>query len=562
MTTETGAAAPDLPSGRAPLAFALAFLVYTLFLFSVSLVPIRSDNDCWWHVKSGQYISTYGLPEHDVFNYMAEDDEWHNHEWLSQVVMWQAWRAGEASGLGGWRGVVLFKTLVLWAAYGVCFLLAARLSRNAWIALLVVVLAVAIGRRTFQPRPPVISNLLLAGQLLLFVAVAEGWIRRRWLAVLPPVIALWTNLHGGWMAAGVVVGAFGADQAVNIVRRRLPRMPLARPVGLLAPQWLVAFLLACLLATLANPYLHKLYELPGRVLSETDLVRSLGELRPPDFFFVIDFEFAVHGAFFLALFSRRLRPRLWEVLIYLFFLHQAIQHVRHLLLFSVMMVPLYTRLLVAVAEAGSASLADWRPRTTRLPTLIALILALLTAGWVIVNPREGGRIGWLFDTSQPARTYIQRNLQYLRGDGYIRANFAAEVCDFIEAARLEGRMFNENNYAGYLIWRLAPEEHRVFSDSRFDIFGARIWRLEGAIAGGVEPLWRELLDEYEVQWLINRGGTGLEGRLRQGGSGWVEVARWPILNWQVWIRDVPDNAAVIDRARREAARMGASAGGR
>jgi hypothetical protein len=553
-------------AGRGVPAAALAFLLFTLYLFSVALVPIRADNDCWWHVKTGQYIVQHGIPSHDVLAYTAADHPWHNHEWLSQVLFYGAWKLGEDSGFDGWRGVVLFTAIILWLTYGCVFLLGLRLSRNAWIALLIAVLGVAIGRRMFYPRPPVITNLMLMLEITLLLGVSEGWFRRGWLWVLVPFIALWTNLHGGWMAGGVILAAWMLEQGLANLRDRLPRLPLAAATVVPPLRQLFPLGALSLAATLANPFTYHLYALPGRVMGDPELVASIGELASPNFYFVIDFELAILAGFFLALLvGRRLRPRLWEILIALFFLHQAIQHVRHLFLFSVTMAPLYIRLVAAAVEATSESLAGWRPHPVlaRVPALAVLAVALGLGSWVLINPREGGQ--WTRPLT-PA-SYPGRNFQYLAGAGYLRDRYPSLVCDFIELAELKGNMFNENFYAGYLIWRLSPEEHRVFSDSRFDIFGSRFLKKENIIAAGGEGqidgrtvTWQGLLDEYDVQWAITRTGTGLGAAMGESKGAWAPAAMWPeqLGRWEIWIRNTPQNAEMIGRARATAPMAGAS----
>lgn len=554
-------------------------VVYTL---STALVPIRADNDCWWHVKTGWYIANNGIPSHDVFNFNAADMEWHNHEWLAQLVMYHAWSAGDAAGIGGWRGLVLFMGLVITATTLLVAWLARRISGCWWIALLVAVLCVAVGRRMFYPRPPVFTNFMLILQLILLVGLAEGWFRDKMAFLLVPLIALWTNVHGGWMAAGVILAAWSTDQFYHHFRERLPALPTTAP-RLLPMRMLMVLLPLCLLATLFNPYLWHLYRLPGRVLGDLDLVRSIGELHSPDFYFVIDFELAVHAGLLMALFLPKFRPRLWEVLVYLFFLHQAMQHVRHLSLFSIMMVPLYARLLAAAVDGAGDSLAAWRrsEKWRRVPVLAVGALAVYTMQWVLVNPRESGGLIGNSPQALYERTYPGRNLQFLSGTGYVRANYPANVVDLIELSDLQGNMFNENTYAGYLIWRLAPDPHRVFSDSRFDIFGGDIQRIERQIAQGAVHVdsqgqlvqrWSNLLDTHDVQWLITRGGTGLSRRLHDlnhaGGDDdapWVLGAAWDVYtgapldwwSWQIWVRNTEENRSMVSRLRANAPLAGA-----
>jgi hypothetical protein len=434
------------------------------------------------------------------------------------------------------------------------------------VALLLALLAVAIGRRMFYQRPPTVTNLMLALQLWLLIGVAEGWIRKQALAALPPMIALWTNLHGGWMAGGVVLAAFSAEWTLTQFRQRLP-LPLA--IAPVAPGFrtMAVLLPLCLAATLANPYGIELYKLPGRVLAETALVRSLSELRPPDFYFTIDFEFFVLGTIVLSMFVTRSRPRLAELLLWLFFAHQAIQHVRHLSLFSIVMVPMSARLLsAALDEARAAIDRRWSgfPGILGIPSTVTLGAALLFSWWLLLNPRETGTL------TRPlsANTYPERFLRFVGGEAYTTSAFPVRVCNIIELAGLEGRMFNENYYAGYLIWRLAPEPHKVFSDPRFDIFGGRIWREEAAISAGAfldprgarltVPYYQALLDKWDIQWIITNGDTGLGRRLYYGVDGrtWALGAHWqdhgsllPESGWQIWVRDTPANQDMLRRVR-------------
>ncbi len=549
------------------------WLFLSIYIFSITLVPIRSDNDCWWHVKSGMYIAENGLPEHDVFSYTAEDYEWHNHEWLAQILFYKAWQIGDSSGFGGWRGVILFKAIIVWLAYSLLFFLVLAISRNAYLALLIAVLAVAIGRRTFYPRPPVISNLFLMGEIWLLIAVSEGWIRKGWVFLLVPVIALWTNLHGAWMAGGVLVGAFAIEQAASHIRRFPLENYVGHPPVQLSWKELGLFLVLCLAATFANPYGIELYKLPGRVMSDLELVRSIGELRSPDFFFVIDFELSVLALIAVTLFSRGFKARLFEVLIALFFLHQAIQHVRHLLLFSVMMAPLYARVGGYLLERLNRDLAKSFTQFRIAGNTAVLFLAALCACWVLVNPREGGSLSNVLNLNVSASTYPQRNLQYFSGDGYIKERFPSRAVDVIELAELQGRMFNENSYAGYLIWRLSPEDVKVFTDPRFDIFGGDIWRKERLIAEGrtetfvdengnrVSISWETLLNEYDVQWALIPAGIGLAYRFSQNTDEWVLAADWshiPRQEWQIWIRNIPENEPQIKSVQSVAGMAGAT----
>jgi hypothetical protein len=557
MTTTDGGASPWWGGS---LAAWLGWLILTVYTFSTALVSVRADNDIWWHLKSGAYIAEHGIPKNDVFNFKAENLEWHNHEWLSQVIFHGAASVGESVGIGPIRGAIFFNALLTWLTISLVYLLSRYLSGRWVVAFIVAVACVAIGRRMFYVRPPTVTNLMLVLQLWLLIGVSEGWFRRAWLWLLVPGIALWTNLHGGWMAGGVVLAFWAFEHGLAIFRERLPNMPVDAPPQRLTVPFLCALLPACLLATLCNPYLYHLYELPKRVLSDGELVRAIGELASPNFFFVIDFELWTLALFAMALMFRPRRVSLFEILVFFFFLHQAMQHVRHLSLFALMMVPVASRLIAAGLEMKEESLRAAWPRMMRVPSIGLGLMGCLFAAWVLVNPREGG--SWTNPFTE--RSYPGRNLQLLANpEGYLREAFPARLCDYVELAEISGPVFNQNYNAGYLIWRLAPERARVFSDSRFDIFGGDLMRLEDRIVGAdprpveVEgrtlPFWRAAL--AEVDWIIARENTALWHELHHQAEGdidWMPVAAFPENGLEIWIRATP--ASVADEGRWEAAR--------
>lgn len=536
---------------------AVTFIV--AYVLSLTLVPIRSDNDCWWHIKTGLYILEHGIPATDPFSFAAADHQWQNHEWLTQVGAAVVYRWGEASTLGGWRAVILATGLVLAAAFVIAGAMSARLSGSWWIALLVIAVAAGLGRRTYAPRPPAVSELMLAIELLILVGAHEGWWRRGWTWLLVPLFALWANLHGGWLAGLVVLGAFAGQDGLAWGRRHIAHpfddapapLPLGHSLGLLA---------ACVAATCLNPWSWQLYQMPARVLSETDLVSVIGELRPPDLFFTRDLIGAILATVLMMALGRRGSGtsnagavRAGELVLFLFFLFQALSHVRHLLLLGIVMVPFWTRLAAGAVESVAASLRDGfdgrlRAATPALVAVGVVAAAAAHAHLVLQNKPEA--------RGYPARNYYYAALR----SGYIRDAFPAAACDYIELVGFEGRMFNQNNFAGYLIWRLSPETHQVFSDPRFDIFGGAIWRDEEVVTrviGGDAPdaPWRHVMDQWQIQWGIVRSTEALAQRLRAGTPGWEIVADFERSSnepseWVVFMRITPENAPARERAKR------------
>jgi hypothetical protein len=457
--------------------------------FSYGFTPVRASNDVWWHLKSGEYLSEIGLPTIEPFNHVAEAEGiiWHNHEWIAQWAMWQVYRAGDAltgGDGGGLLAVILAKAVLLAATYVALALFAGRVSGSLLAGVLAAIVAAEIGRRTFYPRPPVISYAMLVALYAALHAVRVGrlcpW---RASAAAFFFFAAWANLHGGWAAGLVMIASFGAGGGLEAAGKLWRRAPIATYFGRVVRggyPWL-AIMIAALLGTLVNPSGIHLYDMFSTVLKDEFLLRSIAELQPPPVELSSVFFATLVLLPVLAMAVPRRFPYVAELLFVPFFAWQAIHHWRHLTLFGLLAAPLLAWLIADAIRGlpkGVAGLA-------RVALVVTTIV--VTINWVAIRS-EGG-------------TYLQRNAQLVRGVTFHAEAFPAAEAEFLINCRLPGRLFNLDYYAGYLIWALAPEPYQVYSDSRFDIFGSFISREAAAIMAGADG-WRERLAERGVNLLL------------------------------------------------------------
>src|SRR5690606_13206594 len=129
-----------LDSRRFSLLKIVCSILLTLSVFSLAFVPLRGSQDEWWHLKTGQWLWQHrALPVHDIFTYTGENIRWYNHEWLSQVIFYGIFRAGEAVyqtaaspfPVGGLTALITFKSLIVVAAFWLVALLARQRLRSA-----------------------------------------------------------------------------------------------------------------------------------------------------------------------------------------------------------------------------------------------------------------------------------------------------------------------------------------------------------------------------------------------------------------------------------------------
>ena len=440
------------PRWLRPVTLALsAFALMSWFSTEVS------DSDTWWLLKSGQYIcQNHKLPIPDPFAYttymgkpafpgeeiMRDFDL--THEWLSEVVFYLAYAAG------GFAGLVLLRAALLTGFCGVVGLVAFHRSRGFYIALGAAFLAASIAIRFRSDRPFLIGFLLLA----LVMAALEY---RRGLWLLPPMFALWANLHGGFFLGWAPLGAYCAEAL--FLRWR------GRPVPDERRLWLVSA--ASILASGLNPNGFRAVTILS-TYRHSALQGSLLEwqhtaLWPPEAFGVVLF------AGLAALLWAGSKARVADWLLFLAFAAASIDVVRNVILIGLI---------------GPIVIASYIPWKRTLPVLAQFLVAVLVLAGAGVQIARGSAF------------------QFRAAEW----RYPARAADFLLAHNVSERMFNTYGYGGYLIWRLWPQE-RVFFDGRAlneSVFLDYRRMANNADSTGGKSA-DELLEQYGIQVIVMDG---------------------------------------------------------
>lgn len=216
-------------------------------LLGTAALGTPADADLWGHLAFGRDIIASGqVIQTDQYSFTS-DRSWVNHEWLAEVIF------AEVHRFAGPPGLVAFKLLMIGALLGLCWRHVTRRRRSLAVTLaLLTFVFVGTYWRTHNVRPQLFSLVCVAALLMTLVRVDEG--RRRGLLLLPPLVALWVNLHGGWI---VGLGLLGMWTAVRLCDRRLAsadRLMLA------------AAGVASMAATLINPYGIDLWRFLGETV--------------------------------------------------------------------------------------------------------------------------------------------------------------------------------------------------------------------------------------------------------------------------------------------------------
>ena len=417
------------------------------------------------------------IPRTDLLSFTTGQHAWVPHEWLSQLGIYAAWRAGDYTGLMLWFCIATGALLVI--QYVSCWLY----SGNAKVAFLGALITWFFATIGLAIRPQLLGFTLLACELLI---LHLGRSRDpRWFYLLPPLFAVWVNSHGSFffgmivLAVVLICGIVNGNAGLLISR---PFDPARRKTLL----WAAALSAAGLLV---SPVGIDLLTYPLKTIFDSRMqLDAVTEWQRLSFDDVRAFGLlATAGAIVLIALIRRSVLYMDEVVLLAIAFGMAVLHQRLLFAWGIVAAPILCRQLADAWEGYSPA------RDRILPNAVLIAASLGVA--VMAFP------SWNSLVSQ------------------VRRGNPVEAVDFIRRTHLTGRMLNEYSYGGYLTWAL-PEQ-KVFIDGRADVYAwTGVFEDYGAWATLREDPHR-LLDKYGINWCLLSKSAPL-ARVMSYLPGWSE----------------------------------------
>lgn len=213
----------------APVFFGAGF-IFLYFMAS----PLLGDTDVPWHLATGKLLlQTHRIPVTDPWSFASNGAPWYLLSWLWDALL------GMVEHMAGAYGVFLF-TILLFSGLlaGLAYHLQSfPISQQALFLTMILVMLCMVEFATARPH--------LAGYLLIvaFCHLLHKSRRRvgygsLWL--LPPLMMLWVNAHGSFLAGFTLLGAYGIEAIAHGQHAWLKR--------------LLVISLLCIIAALINPY--------------------------------------------------------------------------------------------------------------------------------------------------------------------------------------------------------------------------------------------------------------------------------------------------------------------
>ena len=443
--------------------------------------------DTWLALLAGRDIAEHGIPHRESLTVLTHERRWVDQQWLAQLAMYELDRAG---------GVVLvgFVNAVLVAGGLLGAILAARrlgASANSIVRVLPLVvwtIAVTASVRTQPWAYPLFSALLW-----LLASDARRPSARIWWCL--PLVALWGNVHGSAsLGAGLVVLRGLTILWEQRVRLRRALRAWVRPIGLIA---------GAPLCLLINPYGLAIVHYYRTTLFNSAFRKLVPEWGPVTSSPVIATLFFLTAAVVVWSFVRhRSQTTLWERAAMLLLAVGAIVAVRNVVWFN-----LATVVLLPLSIDAAVRAREGRRRSH--PRLNLAIVAVATVVLVLAAAASASR-------SPTGRYYPAGGLAAVR-----RAVTADPSL----------RVFADERYADWLLWRLPALRGRVAYDARFELLSAVQLAAIADFKAEVGPNWNTIASGYRLL-VLQRSSTATShfehapgARVLFDGDGMVVILR-------------------------------------
>lgn len=432
--------------GLAPLCAGAGAYLFSLFIGDALL----QDSDSFWQIKIGQWIiDHHALPYSDFYSFTRFGEPWISSSWLSQVLY------ATVFSWWGWTGAVVLTSLAI-AATAAIFVHLLDEHFEPVRSGLFAMAALLLSLYHLLARPHILALPVMVAWVGALMAAADRRTTPSYLLL--PLIALWANLHGGFVLGLALIGPI----ALEATRSAEPARRLA-----LFMRW-VLFGFAALAASCITPYGWNTLLAAARILDLGELLHIISEWQPANFASFTSFEAALLGLLGFA-FYRGLVLSWPRVLLIMGLTWMALTHVRSIEAFAFLVPLVLAKPLAGQSHAADAS----RTLEGRSPPYVTLLAALtiFAGGWTSTA---------LFTAHHP---FVFTTMQT-----------PESAVDVLKAHRFQ-RIFNGYQFGGYLIGRDVP----VFVDGRAELYGEKfVMDLFNAVEGRKLGKLLPMLDEYRI----------------------------------------------------------------
>ena len=450
------------------LLIAMLCAVPALVCFYGSAGACVADPDLGWHLRTGEWILQHrAFPHVDDFSRFGAGKPWQAYSWLFELFLLKLYLWFHLDG------VIIYMALMLTAITAAVYRMVSRLQPD-FVKTAIITTAVMTGiSRLYTPRPWLFTILFFVLEIdILMQARRTG--KTRLLLWLPPLFALWANIHIQFINGLLVLGVAASEPLVarwwKSPESRLPARNL----------WMT--LIASIAATCLNPYGVGIFRIAHDLASQSGVLNTVSEMRSLPFRTISDFVLLFLALSAAAVLVRFRRAYPFETVMLALAAILSFRSQRDMWFMAV-------TAAVILAEglpAGSAS-----ERSQRQPAWASLITVTATAIFVFVTAQLLG-------------------INNARLAERLAAEMPVQAVKVVQDRQYAGSLYNTYGWGGFLIWNLRQP---VSIDGRAAFYGDdRIDRSIATWNGG--PEWSSDPDLNSAGLVIAPVKTALAQLLR------------------------------------------------
>jgi hypothetical protein len=457
---------------------------------------LNADGDLLRHIGHGNWmLQHHALISADPFSFTKGAQPFVGFEYGSQLIY------ALVHQVAGLAGVAIFAGLLIATAYALLAKFLLSRGVDPLLTYLTTVAGAILGAVHWAARPHLFTLVLVV--VLLFMLEARGAsdngpmkgaaAGRPYMAL--PLFAIWANLHGGWLFGLVLIGLWFAGRLLDYL------LKVDRAFQLSEMRRLAAMFGFGLLGTLINPHFLALHRHVFGFFGDTYILDHTHEFLSPDFHGVVGKMFLTALLLTMAVLAMsRTRPSGPMLVVTLAMTAFTLNAQRNIQLFSVTVIPL----LALHVDAAFRRLPDWRgirgvfERDAKVGVTAPYVVAMFLVFGALAAVR--GQVGGVAVVP----------------DSVLTDDFPVAVVARARKAGLEGRIYNDFTWGGYIIY--AWPEQKVFIDGGTDFYGPDLMRTWQMIRD-LQPGWRDSLAHFGVNLVLMPPDAAMVHELLRE-SGW------------------------------------------
>jgi hypothetical protein len=387
--------------------------------------------------------------------------------WIADVIFYQVYRTWET------KGIIILRSLLLLLFLITVFLTIKKQYVPYVLALLLTAGVFSVVKESVGERPQLFTFLVFS--LTYYVLEDARLNMTRKIFFIPLFMVLLSNMHPGYIICLVLVSIYLAGEGFRWFFSRSRRNTLFRDIAVV---WALSIILSAFNPNAFAPLTSIISTVQGehaKYIMEwvSPLTMYTGSFAPVNYSFIAVFLFSLLG--FLSI----RKTGATHLLLIICFTIMGMRSMRYMVFYMCILAPVIGKIMMDLKEIKT--IEKLIPKLKRWEMFVNMTACVI--GTVLV-----------FNVIPSfARDTFKNNTFSAVPKG---------AADFLSTVEIQGNMFNEYSFGGYLIWRLYPHK-RVFIDGRgleYDVYEEYVRAINANSQG--PQTWKHILKKYNITHIV------------------------------------------------------------